>query len=287
MINWFFHHKTKKFSSSEITLLDIKKSRKILFALFTRYGDTIIDLVVIKEFINKYADKEYLILCPKQMKPYVHELIPNVKCKDINKRNLFELFKLNLILIKWSPDIGFNPWSSGLDSAYFLSYCKKYFLYKTFIKSGILNHYQVVRKYLKLKEKVWEINELDFRSNYKKILICPQSTDKERSISNDQLDEIIKNVKLDFDNPLITIASMSSKYFRDNINSFCFKKNAISSQNFIKLLKECDLIICADSAPLHIANALKKHVIAVFNSTSPEIVINSGDKLNLYKNKYE
>ena len=54
---------------------------------------------------------------------------------------------------------------------------------------------------------------------------------------------------------------MRLEYLRDNINSFVFKKNAISSQNFIKLVKGSDLIICADSAPLHIANALKKACI--------------------------
>jgi len=35
-------------------------------------------------------------------------------------------------------------------------------------------------------------------------------------------------------------------------------------------------VICADSAPLHFALALNKHVKVVFSITSPEIVLNSG-----------
>lgn len=287
MINWFLYNKTRNLTNSKVTLQDIEKSRKVLFAIFTRYGDTIINLIVIQEFIRKYNDKDYLILCPKQMKPYVNELIPSIECKVINKRNWIEMFKLDLFLKKWNPDIGFNPWSSGLESSYFLSYCKKYFLYKAFAKPEVINHYQVVRRYLKLNEKEWEIKKLNLSLNYKEILICPESTDNERSISNFQLDQIIKKIKLDYKSPVITIASMRSNYFRDNMKSFYFKKNAISSQNFIKLIKDSDLIICADSAPLHLANALKKEVIAVFNSTSPEIVLNAGDKLVLYENQYE
>ena len=95
--------------------------------------------------------------------------------------------------------------------------------------------------------------------------------------------EIINKAKVDFKSSKITIASMSMCYLRDNSNYFLFEKNANSSQNFIKLLMDSDLIICSDSAPLHIASAFNKHVIAVFNSTAPETVINSGDELSIYE----
>ncbi len=285
MINWFFQYKTKRLIDSEINVEDINKSKKILFCLFTRYGDTIIDLVVIQEFIEEHPDKEYVVLCPKQMKPYVDEIIPDIKCIGISKRNWIEIFKIDSLLKKWEPDIGFNPWSNGLESCYLLSYCKKYKFYKNFFKPKIINHYQIVRRYLNLKEKDWEIDKLVFKVNFKKILICPESTDTNRSISDNQLDQIINNFKLELDNPKITIASLSLEFIRDNTASFLFQKNAPSSQRFIKLLKGCDLIVCSDSAPLHIANALKKNVIAVFNSTSPEIVLNTGIKISFY-NEY-
>ena len=117
--------------------------------------------------------------------------------------------------------------------------------------------------------------------SYKQVLICPESTDNERSISKDEVDLIINKFKSNYGSPLFTIASVSLSYFHSNCDSFIFKKTKKSSKDFIKLVKDSHLIICADSAPLHIANALKKNVIAVFNSTIPEIVINSDSKVSL------
>ena len=39
-----------------------EESFKILFSIFTRYGDTIIDLMIVKEFVKKYPNKDYLII---------------------------------------------------------------------------------------------------------------------------------------------------------------------------------------------------------------------------------
>tara|TARA_B110000008_G_C16929102_1_gene547971 strand:- start:566 stop:1423 length:858 start_codon:yes stop_codon:yes gene_type:complete len=284
MINSFLRFKTKNVSSSVIKLEDIKKSKKILFALFTRYGDTIIDLVVIREFVEQYPSKDYLILCPNQMKPYVNELMPNIKCISLNKRNWINLLNIDFILKEWSPDIGFNPWSNGIESGYFLSYCKKFLLYSDYKKPKKVNHYEIVRQYLKLKEKVWKVNSFVGQKKYNKALICPESTDSNRSISNEQLDQIIIKIRSEFDCKNISIASMSIDYVREGCDFFKFKKTAKSSSFFLKLLKDSDLVVCADSAPLHISNALKKDVIAFFNYTSPEIVINSGDKLFLLRN---
>ena len=94
MINFYFKQKLKKINSLPPSVNDIKKSRKILFSIFTRYGDTIIDLEIIKEFIKSYPHKEYLILCPKQMQPYVREFLPTIECIGFNKRNLFEMIKI-------------------------------------------------------------------------------------------------------------------------------------------------------------------------------------------------
>ena len=284
MINSLLRHKTKSLSSSPIKLRDIQNAKKVLFALFTRYGDTIIDLVVIQEFVQKYPSKDYLILCPKQMKPYLDELTPNLKCIGINKRNYLDMFKLNFFLKKWSPDIGFNPWSFGVEGSFFLSYCQKYQFYKDFNKPQVINHYEVVRKYLGLPEKIWKIIDSKLDLNYQRVLICPESSDSERSISIGQINKIINEIKYNLGNPLFTIASISPKYRQSNCNNFFFKKTNKSSRDFIKLVKDSDLVICCDSGPLHIAQALKKNILAVFTATNPEIVLNSGSKINLYNN---
>jgi len=279
MINYFLKHKMKKITSSPPDIDDIKKSSKILFSIFTRYGDTIIDLVVIKEFIECYSKKEYLILCPRQMKPYVNEFLPNIECIAFNKRNLLEMLKVNKLLKKRMFDIGFNPWSNGLDSCYFTSYCDKFLFYKDFDRPSIINHYQVVRRYLKLPEKDWVIKKLTLKESYQKILICPQSTDTNRNISNKQIDKLILDFQKMYHQPEITIASMNESNFRDGCKKFMLKKTAHSSEQFIDLIKKSALVVCPDSGPLHIALALKKDLLALMGVTIPDVVINSGSCL--------
>jgi ADP-heptose:LPS heptosyltransferase len=285
MINYFLKYHARKIKNNPPVRGDILNSKKILFPIFTRYGDTIINVVIIREFIGFFPDKEYLILCPKQMKPYVTELLPNVDCISINKRNLFDMLRIDNILKNRQFDIGFNPWSNGLDSCYFLTYCKKYLCYKDFEKPKNINHYQIVRKYLKLPEKTWFINNLLMKDSYRKILICPQSTDKYRNIPADQLDKLIQDLQKKYHKTDITIASMDQSYFREKCNKFIFNKTAESSELFISLVKESELILCADSAPLHLALALKKDLKAFFRSTIPSIVVNSGSYLNI-NNQY-
>ena len=281
MVNSFFKFKVKSAKPSLPSYLDIERSKKILFSIFTRYGDTIISIVVIKEFIKKFPNKKYLILCSRQMEPYVKELLPRLECVSLDKRNLLDVIKLNSILKKRKIDIGFNPWSFGYESCYFLTYCQNFLFYKDNKRSNQVNHYEVVRQYLHLESKKWVICDLATNSNYKKILICPHSTDKSRSISNIKLENVISNLLQKYPKSEITIASMDRADIRLTINQFYFNKTAESSQNFIDLVKQSDLMICADSGPLHIGNALNKPLIAFFNATKPEVVINSGDTLNI------
>tara|TARA_B100000787_G_C16161531_1_gene281627 strand:+ start:481 stop:1329 length:849 start_codon:yes stop_codon:yes gene_type:complete len=281
MVNFFLKHKINKITSIAPSLDDIKNSRRILFSIFTRYGDTIIDIVVIREFIKLYPDKDYLILCPRQMKPYITELLPNIECLAINKRNIIDMLKVTLLLKKRVFDIGFNPWSNGLDSCYFISYCNKFLFYKDFQNKKAVNHYQVVRLYLNLPKKDWLIKKLVLQENYKNILICPQSTDVTRSITPPEVKALIASFKNMYTRPKITIASMNRSYLSASCNNFLFEKTEISSKKFITLTKKSDLIVCADSGPLHIGLAFKKDLIALMKTTFPETVINSGSRLRI------
>ena len=287
MINFFLKYHIKTAISFPASFEDIQDAKKILFSIFTRYGDTIIDLAVIKEFIEYHPKKEYLILCPRQMKPYVSELLPNIECITINKRNIFEMLKVHRILKERMYDVGFNPWSNGLDSCYFTSYCKKFLFYKDFKRPDIINHYQVIRRYLELPAKDWLISPLKLKKNYQNILICPQSTDNNRSIASKSLDNLIIKFQEIYKQPDITIASMDKIYFRKSCKNFYFKKTAFSSQQFINLIKRNALVVCSDSGPLHIALALKKDLVAFMPATSPNIVINTGSCLKINQNLAE
>ena len=166
-----------------------------------------------------------------------------------------------------------------MDSSFYLSFCNKFLIYKDFDKPKIINHYQVVRRYLKLPEKDWSYNKLTLKKSYKKILICPQSTDTRRSIPNKQLDKLIFDFNHLYDEAEITIASMNESFFRTGCKKIKFKKTADSSRHFIELMNQSDLIICSDSGPMHIALALKKDLIAYLVSTKPKDIINSGTSL--------
>lgn len=283
MINFFFKLKIKKRNSLPPNISDIKKSKKILFSIFSRYGDTIIDLVVIKEFISLYPDKEYLLLCPRQMKPYVEEILPMTECLAFNKRNIFEMLRVTSLLKKRSFDIGFNPWSNGLDSCYFLTFCQRFLFYKDFQKPIEINHYEVVRRYLMLKEKSWFINKLTLKQNYKRILICPESTDVKRSLSIKEIDKTILDLNELYNFPKIIIAAIGKKYQRNECDFFNFEKTAESSSKFLKLIKMNELLVCADSGPLHVALALNKDLIVIMKNTDARVVFNSGSTLKVEK----
>lgn len=284
MINWFLRQKTSNIDSRSLQLVEIQQANKVLFSLFTRYGDTIINLMVIQEFIEQYPDKEYLILCPRQMEPYVNELLPKVHCLALNKRNLFDMIRVHRLLKEWNPEIGFNPWSNGLDSCYFLTYCKRFQCYKDFLRPEVINHYEVVRNYLLLPKQDWKIKQLNLKKNYQKVLICPQSTDANRSISSVQLDALLSELGDRYQNPKITIAAMDKLYFRNKCNQFLFKKTAQSSQQFIDLVKNSDFVISSDSGPLHISLAFKKDTQAYFYSTKPKLVVKSKSILDIVLN---
>jgi len=283
VINYYIKNKLKSIISIPPTIDDIYSSKSILFAIFSRYGDTVISLMVIKEFIELYPHKKYLVLCPRQMKPYVNEFLPNIECIAFNKRNLFELMMVNKVLKKRMFDIGFNPWSTGLDSCYFISYCDKFLFYKDFDKPSLINHYQIVRRYLILPEKDWVINDLILKEPYQKILICPQSTDTSRNLPDKYLDKLILDFQRKYKYPDITIASMNKSDFRDGCNKFILEKKAESSEKFIDLVKKSGLVVSSDSGPLHISLALKKDLLALMRVTVPDIVINSGSTLKVSK----
>jgi len=282
MINHFLKYKTKHMRQVPAGHAEIENAEKCLFALFTRYGDTIIDLVIIKEFMEKYPNKNYAILCPKQMVPYVLAILPkNIQVLAVNKRNPIDMFKVHLFLKKERFDIGFNPWSNGLDSCFFISYCKFYLCYKKFQKPLVVNHYEVVRQYLLLPAKKWYVEPMRLKEIYRNILICPQSTDSTRSLPQKTLDTYMNVLRRKYPRCHITIASMDPSYFRQDCHSFIFKKSFFSSSEFIKTMQSAELVICADSGPLHIALAFNIDTIGVFSVTKPEIVLNAGARLKI------
>lgn len=280
-----FFYKTKKLDlDMKISQKDIENSNTILFSVFTRYGDGIIAFTIIKEFILKYINKNYILITNPQHYPYAKEILKefsNIEIKYVNKRNTLSLLFLIKYLKNQNIDLGFNPLSFGDNSNYFILFAKKYSVFK-YAKQFTekINHYDKIRLYLNLNIKQ-EKNIIDFQiKKDMKVLIAPFSTEHSRSLS-------IENVKFlqnYFKNNILALPKAERKKFK-NSNLFIFEKSKKSSQKFINLLKEVELFIGVDSGPLHIALALNKQCVGIFGPTAPSIVLNNEQKIKIIRDK--
>ena len=81
MLKKLFKHFIAKHGAKEQKQaeLNIKNSNKILFAVFSRYGDGIISSRIISEFISKNPDKKYTLLTTVQLLPCAQKLIAEKK----------------------------------------------------------------------------------------------------------------------------------------------------------------------------------------------------------------
>ena len=265
----------KKIKDFTITQQDIKNAKKVLFVIFGRYGDSVIGFNASLEFIEKYPNKEYLFITSYQNYPYFVDKCKKYKnCKVIkfHKSNIFKLLFLIMKIRKF--DLGFNSYSWGNESEFLISFTKKFsFFYN--IKLNILdNYYNKARKYLLLPKQEIVLNEVKL-DNVKNILICPESSEKRRSLMQNHLDYLLDKYK-NFN----IIVAHSNKY-KTNTKEFIFSKK--NSPEFLNLLKESDLIISVDSAPLHLAMLYNKKIYAIFSSSVPMNVVKSGD-IKIFRN---
>jgi len=272
--------KIRKYSRI-INLNDIENANTILFSVFSRYGDGAISFKIINEFIKKYPNKEYILLTNKQQFPYAKAIIEKkISFYKINKRNPFEFFRITKFLKNLNIDLGFNPWSHGYDSEYFISFAKKFYCYKDFDKfDKTFNLYDRVRLYLKLNIPRKVIKSFEIKS-LNKVVIVPFSTDITKNLSKNCIDSIINNISKHTSDIILALPrSLGYK------NEFIFKKNTKNSLNFLNLIKNSDLVVSVDTGPLHIASALNKKVIAIFGPTAPETILDTNISVNIVRNK--
>jgi ADP-heptose:LPS heptosyltransferase len=272
MINYLFRRRLKKTRdrAGEITPQDLDRAQKVVFALFARYGDVIISLSVINEFINKYPGKKYFLVTSHQMYPYAKKLLADrVTVVSFNKRrNPIKLMKIVALLKRERIDLGFNPWSSGDEAKFIISYARKFNFYTGF--QGISNLYDRVRDYLKLPhaDRVlpeWHLDQI------KRLVICPCSTAAAKSLDQDDLLKLLRQVRQSFPGAEITIAvpPQEAPKIKGGEKIFVFRKSRAASQAFLNLLEEADLVISVDAGPLHLADKLGLRTIGLFGPTTP------------------
>ncbi|RJR36907.1 MAG: hypothetical protein C4567_13395 [Deltaproteobacteria bacterium] len=272
MINYLFRRRLAKTRdrAGEITLKDLEQARKVVFALFARYGDVIISLSVIKEFIRRYPDKKYFLVTSHQMYPYAHKLLgPQATVMSFDKRrNPIRLMKTVSSLKREGVDLGFNPWSSGDEAKFIISYARKFHFYTGF--QGIGNLYDRVRDYLRLPHAcrvppAWSLDGV------KSLVICPCSTAPAKSLDQERLRKLLELVRQRFPGAAVTVAVPPQEARNITIPEkiFVFQKSKVASQAFLKLLEAADLVISVDAGPLHLADKLGIRTIGLFGPTTP------------------
>ena len=279
-MKYFFKKRLSKFHSSQITVEDIKKAKSILFASFSRYGDAIISYQIIKELINKYPNKDYLLVTTYQHLPYAKEILKdeNIEIVKFNKRNIFDYIKL-LKIKNFNANLGFNPWSHGDDSKFIITYASKFQFFGDLKFSKIDNLYDRVRIYFHLPvNDNKSVLNIDL-NNVKNIVFAPYSTDVTKNLSKENINTILQIFK----DKEIILALPKDEKFEIKTKKFIFSKK--NSEQFLKIMKKSDLFIGVDSGPLHIAIALNKPIIGVFGPTSPLTILNNSQKIKIIRSK--
>lgn len=278
LINQLYEIGSKNAAPAPPNSTTLATASHIFFAVFTRYGDTLIDIEVIRELIAHHPHIKTLVFTPPQMVPYFKELLPMTKAIPLKKRNPISVSRGLMALGNKRFDIGYNPWSQGHESCYFISRCRHFSCFKTHPLPDIedSNLYDRLRLYMSLPSRPWELKTFTLADEYQQILLCPQTTNPDKDLDIDLLNYIAETLKGRYPNATMTIAAMDTSFFIDGYDSYQFKKNATSSQRFIDLMKASDLVICADSAPMHLATIMDKDNVSFFFSTRPEVVMNSG-----------
>ncbi len=293
MINSLMRQRIKRAGNSQaVSLADIENSKVIIFSVFSRYGDSITSFKVIREFIAYYPAKKYILIASPQVYPYARKIIGNdIRIYYVNKRrNPVKLLKIIYMLKKSGADLGFNPWSYGEESEFFITFAKKYSFYKQGSRHPKqYNVYERVREYLFLKSKEIDLKNPDIKnSSVGEIVIAPFSTDVKKSLGHDDIISLIKQLKNKFGNARVTVAfSAEERQQTADIaeEKFLLDKSMERSERFLQLLETTDLFIGVDAGPLHLADALGIKSIGIFGSNTAETFMDRDSSILPIRNK--
>ncbi len=280
MWRFFIRSRLKKRApdSRAVSPQELADSTSVLFAVFARYGDSVIAFKAINEFMAHYPEKKYTLITTRQAAPYAVELVKRpVRIFSVNKRrNPLGVLRLVSVLKKEGIDLGFNPWSHGEESEFFISFAKRFYFYRDFANfTRAYNLYRRAREYLLLPEAAIHPRTPDL-NNIRSIVISPFSTDVRKSLDKADLVGLLDKVIKRFQPAAITVAAFPAelKITRDlAVKHFAFGKTPGKSSRFLELLKSADLFIGVDAGPLHLADAMGIRAIGLFGPTAPETIL--------------
>ena len=284
MWHWIIRAKPQGTESGSLNPADIDRARSVLFAVFARYGDSVIAFKAINRFIARYPDKRYWLITTHQARPYAEALIhAPLQLFSVNKRrNPILLWRLVRLLRRDTPDLGLNPWSHGKESEYFISLCRQFVVYRSFSNvERLTNMYRRVYDYLQLPDPPTAA-PTPLPARARRIVICPCSTDIRKSLDQVDLAKVVRAARKRFGTPEIVVAGLPEELARfENpaVEQFTLGKSRVASERFIGLLGTADLFIGVDAGPLHLADALGLPVIGVFGPTAPQTILDRDSRV--------
>ena len=261
---------------------DISRAGKILFSVFSRYGDAILSFKVMSEFIDAYPEKSFFIVTSNQLHPYAERIFRGrAEIFGLNKKkNPVKLLKVKRRLKAENIDLGFNPFSLGKDSEFFIGLARKSYPFREVSDFTLTtNLYKVVRDYL-LREPPATIpaRKLLKPGEVKKVLIAPTSSNIIKSMDPGLVGKLVREVRKCFGNPEVIVALLDGDFMAlpEGVLRFNFGKSAKKSKEFLSLIDDTELFIGVDAGPLHLAELLGVPSVGVFSMTSPETILDYG-----------
>ena len=180
-------------------------------------------------------------------------------------------------MLKREPfDIGFNPWSHGQESEYFISFAKRFHAYGAFADFPL--DAQSLRPRACLSRVATKTRGA-YRKNPvqpKRILISPFSTDVRKSLNADDLKKLVAWLGKRYENASLALALFPEEDAKVGdlpLARFYFGKSRKRSRAFLELVKGSDLFVGVDAGPLHLADALGIPSIGIFGPTAPETIL--------------
>lgn len=256
-----------------------------LIAIFTRYGDGIIAFKITKEFAMQNPNKDFLVVTTHALLPYAQEFFGK-NAIAVNKRNPFDLLRIIYTINKFNPDIGFNPWSFGDESKFFISLARNFVFFNEFKEwSKTDNLYNRAREYFNLPILSKHYEALTLPSNVKTIIFAPFSTDVTKTLNTKVIQKVLSKLVGIYPDAQIIICGLAKEITQIKWpHKFIFTRAAKTSYNFLTLLKGADLFVGVDAGPLHVAQAQGIFSIAIFGPTAPQTILDSYQNIIIWRN---
>jgi ADP-heptose:LPS heptosyltransferase len=258
---------------------EIEAAESVLFAVFARYGDSVIAFKLIREFMQRHPGKRYRLVTTPQALPYAEAIIgTSWPMIGIDKRRHFlRLARWLRALRRERPALGLNPWSHGAESEYFIAQARRYCPYRDFAHfSRTENLYRRVRRYLQLPDPP-PSRAIGLPAQAQRIVVSPFSTDVRKSLDHASLVALISWLQRRYPSATIHVAlppSQQTAAVKDlGVERFFFGKTRRHSEQFLALMKQAELFVGVDAGPLHLADALGVPAIGLFGPTAPETIL--------------